>query len=490
MLLTKKMRIYPTKSQAEVLWALSERCRLLYNFALAERRTIWIANKDKMIGERQKITYQDQQNQLPALKNEFPEYRWVYSKVLQMTLRKLDAAYKSYFALQQHGDERARPPQFRGKKHFFTLCYNQSGFQAAQGIIKLSHKHPSRLPLAFQLPLDAPDNIKQVEITQDYAHRWFVCIHYEFEPPPYFDNGLYQAIDLGIDNVVSAVNLYGKFTQFTNKRPDKYWRSKLAAVQAKRDGCMKGSRQWLWYSAKYERMQRKQANQLRDWQHHIAKVVVTNTKANTIIIGEPEPKQMASKTTPAVKRKTSKKKRKPKKKSPKKATRTLHYSLQNTGSMSRFAELLAYKAEKLGKRVIRVPEAYTSKTCCNCGHQETRLLSERLIACGNCGLQIDRDLNAAINLMVLFLVQKDLFEGLLPESSVTEESFLKTWKGFLRYARSLGPDDFGKSTTSPRRSANRKTKVSSSLPGRGWDPSQGATLKRTDTPKAPSCRAG
>ncbi len=490
MLLTTKLRIYPTEPQADILWALAERCRLLYNFALQERRTIWKANKDKPKAARQKITYLDQQNRLPALKKEFPEYRWVYSKVLQMTLRKLDAAYKSYFALRQHGDESARPPQFRGKKHFFTLCYNQSGFQVAQGIVKFSHKHPSKLPLAFQLPLDAPDNIKQVELTQDSYHRWFVCIHYEFEPPPYFDNGLYQAIDPGIANIVSAVNLYGKFTQFANKRPDKYWRSKLAAVQAKRDSCTKGSRQWQWYSAKYQRMQRKQANQLRDWQHYIAKVVVTNTKANTIIIGEPEPKQMVSETAPAAKSKTSKKKRKTQKKSPKKANRTLHHSLQNTGSMSRFAEFLAYKAEKLGKRVVRVPEAYTSQTCCNCGHQEPRSLSERLIACGNCGLQMDRGLNAAINLMVLFLVQKDLFGGLLPEPSVTEESFLKTWKGFLRYARSLGPDDFGKSPTSPRRSANRKTKVPSSLPGRGWDPSQGAPLRRTDAPEAPSFRAG
>ncbi|MHA2270493.1 MAG: RNA-guided endonuclease InsQ/TnpB family protein [Candidatus Hodarchaeales archaeon] len=474
MLLTAKLRIYPTTAQADVLWALAERCRLVYNFALQERQKVWQANKTKPQAHRQRLTYRDQQNQLPALKKQFPEYRWVYSKVLQMTLHKLDAAYKSYFALRHKGDQTVHPPRFRGKDYFVALCYNQSGFKVANGILTLSHKHPSKLPLAFQLPREAPATIKQVEITRDYAHRWFACLQYEVEPPAYFDNSFYQAIDLGIENIVSAVNLHGKFTQFRNKRPERYWRPKLAVVQAKRDRCTKGSRQWQWYNAKYWRMCHKLANQLTDWQHYIAKVVVSHTRANTLIIGDPEPKQMASET----------------KRARKKAQCALHYALQSTGSMSRFADLLTYKAKRQGKRVIRVPEAFTSQTCGNCGQQETRPLSERQITCGNCGLQMDRDLNAAINIMVLFLVQKDVFEGLLPEPSVTEESFLKTWKGFLRYARSLGSAVCGPTSTSTRRSANRKTKVPSSPPGRGWDPPQGASPQRTDAPEAPSLKAG
>ncbi|MFX0113109.1 MAG: RNA-guided endonuclease InsQ/TnpB family protein [Candidatus Hodarchaeota archaeon] len=160
MLLTCKTRIQPTPEQQAVLRALPERCRLLYNFALAERKVIWQANLAKPKEQHQKITYFDQQNQLPALKKRFPEYRWVYSKVLQMTPRKLGAAYKSYFVVRQTGDDTAQPPRFRGKKHFFPLCYNQSGFQVANGILRLSHKHPSKLPLAFQLPLDTPKSTK------------------------------------------------------------------------------------------------------------------------------------------------------------------------------------------------------------------------------------------------------------------------------------------------------------------------------------------
>ncbi len=415
MLLTCKNRIEPTPAQQAVLWALSERCRLLYNFALAERNVVWQQEKHFPPGKRQLINYIDQQNALPPLKERYPEYKWVYSKVLQLVLRTLDADYKSFFALQTNGDKNARPPKYKGKEYFFTLKYNQSGFKVQNGFLILSHKHPSKVKLAFALPYGPQGVVKHVELYYDVqSAHWGVSLVYEKIVPPYLDNGLYQAIDLGIENLVSAVNLAGKTVQYRNKRPDKYWAAKFAEVQSKRDHCKKGSPKWHWYHRKYWRMKRKQANQLRDYQHFVAQRVLTNTKANTIIIGEPAPKKMAQKG-----------------KDDPKAAKTLHHSLQNTGFLSRFAEFLTYKAEKLGKRVIRINEAYTTQICCDCGLKEQRPLSERTIAC-NCGNQIDRDINAAINIMVAFLSTKDQFADLLLEPSVNEESFLRQWKGFLR----------------------------------------------------------
>ena len=45
--LTQKLPIFPTDSQIKVLWDLSEKCRLIYNFALAERIENWKQNKNK-----------------------------------------------------------------------------------------------------------------------------------------------------------------------------------------------------------------------------------------------------------------------------------------------------------------------------------------------------------------------------------------------------------------------------------------------------------
>ncbi|WP_225419999.1 helix-turn-helix domain-containing protein [Methanohalophilus profundi] len=89
MQLTLPIHIRPTPEQESVLWDISEKCRLVYNFGLSERRD---AYKNKI-----RISYVKQQNGLPDLKQKFPDYNWVYSKVLQGTLKCLDSDYKSFF---------------------------------------------------------------------------------------------------------------------------------------------------------------------------------------------------------------------------------------------------------------------------------------------------------------------------------------------------------------------------------------------------------
>ena len=47
MMLTQKIRIYPSEEQAQLLWVFSEKCRLIFNFALAERVKNWKENQKK-----------------------------------------------------------------------------------------------------------------------------------------------------------------------------------------------------------------------------------------------------------------------------------------------------------------------------------------------------------------------------------------------------------------------------------------------------------
>jgi len=423
MYLTQKIRIFPSQEQEKVLWDLSEKCRLIYNFGLKERLTIWNRNKAKPKEKQHKITYSDQQNKLPILKEKYPEYKWVYSKVLQMVLRKLDESYKSFFAKWNYGDKTARPPKFKGKKHFTTLCYNQSGFKVNKERVKFSHHHPSRVPLKFALrfPYYGNREIKQVDITYHSNNKWFVCITYEIEPPKYKDNGLYQAIDLGIDNLVFGVNLHFKFLQLKNRRPDLYWKKKIAEVQSKRDHCrhptkekphLTKSKKWYWYDKNLISMKRKQSNQLRDYQHKISKQVVRNTKANTIIIGDLNVKEMAKKKKGTGNAKKTK------------INKTLNHSIHNTGSFGRFVQFLTYKAELLGKRIIRIDESFTSQDCCICRKRVKRKLSERMFFC-DCGNTMERDQNSAVNIMERFLLNKIEYDFLSHQPSLNEESFLK-----------------------------------------------------------------
>ncbi|MBA7526071.1 hypothetical protein ES705_18231 [subsurface metagenome] len=410
MLLTQKIRIFPTKAQENVLWVLSEKCRLIYNFALQDRKTNWVEQQSKEKKNRKYLTYYDQSAELPLIKKKYPEYKWVYSKVLQQVVKKLDENFKSFFGKLKN-DDTARPPQFKGKKYFVTLCFNQSGFTVKPDSVSFYNKHPSKIPLVFKLKqkYKGSEKVKQVEIIY-YEKKWFVCIAYDYEKPTYNDNGLYQAIDLGITDIVSAVNLDLKFIKIKNRRDDLFWKKHMKKVHSKRDHCKKGSHRWIRYNTTLKRMKRKYANQMKDFQHKISKRIVSNTKANTIIIGDLNVKQMSKhKKGTGSGRKT-------------KFNKTLNHSIHNTGSLSRFSQFLTYKAELLGKKVIRIDESNTTKKCCICGKLKKRSLKERTIVC-DCGNSMDRDNNSAVNIMERFLSLKHKYDFLSHKTSVKEESF-------------------------------------------------------------------
>jgi putative transposase len=319
-----------------------------------------------------------------------------------MTLRRLDADYKSFFARWKKGDKQARPPRFKGSAFFTTMCYNQSGFtiNVERKTIRFSHRHPSGVVLQFALPWlpRIEGKVKQVEVFQDARHRWFVAIIISAGIPAFVDNGLFQAIDLGITNLITAVNMHGKFIQIRNRRSDLYWKGKLREVLSRRDHYKKASHKWHFYHQKFLKMHRKLANQLRGFQHKVSKQVVENTRANTLIIGDLKIKTMVRKKQSTVNPWQNQ------------SARTLNHSIQNTGFLGRFAEFLTYKAKKVRKKITRIDESYSTKTCCVCGKIKNRSLSERIIQC-DCGTSFDCDQNAAVNIMIRFLLQQPPVNG-------------------------------------------------------------------------------
>jgi putative transposase len=78
----------------------------------------------------------------------------------------------------------------------------------------------------------------------------------------------------------------------------------------------------------------------------------------------------------------------------------LNKSIQDAG-WGHFLWILAYTAACAGKRVEAVSPAYTSQDCSGCGERILKSLSVRTHACTNCGLILDRDLNAAKNILWL-----------------------------------------------------------------------------------------
>jgi len=65
--LAARVQIFPDPGQEDVLWQLSNRCRLLYNFALQDRKEAWLKGRA--------IRFADQSRALPRIKENYPEYR-------------------------------------------------------------------------------------------------------------------------------------------------------------------------------------------------------------------------------------------------------------------------------------------------------------------------------------------------------------------------------------------------------------------------------
>ncbi|WP_287586544.1 transposase [Candidatus Borrarchaeum sp.] len=420
MKLTQKIRIFPTPEQEEVLWKLSEKCRLIYNFALAERRH---AYRHGIKG----VNYRKQQNDLPRIKKQYPEYTWVYSKVLQYVLRSLAADYESFFALRKNGYAEARSPRYKGKQYFTTIVYNQSGFKLEQGTISFSHNY-NDIPLGFALPEKFSfDNtqVKQVAISAQ-RNRYFVTITHQVEEPAYVDNEQYQAIDLGVTHIVTAVNSQGKFLVVNNQRPDKYWNPKIARIQARRDRCKKFSNRWKLFNRIKRKYERKRDAQLKNFQHKLSTKLVNNTKANTLIVGDLEIKAMAqSKNVPNFIRSG------------------LNRATQNTGTLGRFVHFLTYKSKRVGKRLIEFDECNTSRECYVCGKLHYMPIWQRVMNC-ECGNVITRDKNSCVVLMKRYLSQN------------------AKWTGYQAFLDNL------------RQTAKGKTKVPSPSDGYGLEDSQEA----------------
>ena len=186
-----------------------------------------------------------------------------------------------------------------------TLRYNQSGFMIGEGSVQFSHKYNdvreaftaitlhngwcnfhikyNDVPLTFEIPAKFKwDDVREVLIFQK-DNKYFISVGYEPNKPEYKDNNQYQAIDLGITKIVTAVNSKGKFLEVKTPHPDKYWNPTISKLQSRRDHCRKYSKRWYLLNNVINKLKQKQENQIKDFQHKLSRKLMDNTRSNTII---------------------------------------------------------------------------------------------------------------------------------------------------------------------------------------------------------------
>jgi len=370
-----KFRLYPTRKQVQALSWTVDRCRELYNAALQERRDAY-----RMVGKS--ITYYDQAKQLAAIKQDREEYQDIHSQVLQDVLRKVDKAFKAFFARCKRGDTPGFP-RYKGRNQFDSFTYPQTGF---------SLTHDNRITLSkigsikVKLHREIKGTIKTCTIKRE-GDAWYVVFVCEVEADALEANNEAVGIDLGLLHFATLS------TGETIENPRHYRKAekRLERLQQALSRKKRGSRRRRKAAKQVAKLHRKVSNQRRDFLHKQSRKLV-NTYG-TMVLEELQPANMSKRPKP---KQDENGKYLPNGAAGKSG---LNKSIVDAG-WGMFQQFCTYKAENAGREVLFVNPQYTSQVCSGCGQVRKKDLSERWHSC-ECGTELDRDHNAALNILAL-----------------------------------------------------------------------------------------
>jgi putative transposase len=372
-----KYRLSPNKEQERLLFWTLARCRELYNAGLAERKEAY-----RLAGKS--ISYYEQKRDLPAIKTAIrPEYQDIHSQVLQDVLLQLNRAFENFFRRIKNGEEPGYP-RFQGRNRYNSFTYPQGGY---------SLTHDSRLCLSkigsikIRLHREIEGTMKTCTIKYE-AGQWyavFSCEVEQLEPLPLVASEI--GIDLGVTHFAALSD--GTFIEsprYYRKAQKQLERLQQALARKKR-----GSHRREKARKAVARAHRKIANQRRDFHHKHAKKLVEEHQL--IVFEELEITNISKRAKP---------------KQDEQGTYVpngaaaksgLNKSILDAG-WGQFQQIVSCKAAWAGRTVMFVNPRSTSQVCSQSGVVKKKSLEERWHSC-ECGCELDRDTNAAINILRL-----------------------------------------------------------------------------------------
>lgn len=360
MLKAFRYRIYPTKAQKTIMNNTLELCRWTYNETLALRKNAW-----KL--EQKNIGYYDSKKMLPEWKKEKPELKTVHSQVLQDVTKRVDLAFQAFFRRVKTG-ENAGYPRFRGYGRYDSFTYTQLGFSLCSDRLTLSKIGDIKIKL--HRPVEG--KIKNVNVRKTPTGKWFVSFVVETDTPLELEKtGLSVGVDVGIKRFLTLSD--GNY--ISNPKFFVTEEKSLAKAQRKLSKLEKGTPERAKALKAVQRVYERISNKREDFIQKVSLNLVKNY--DLIIFEDLNIKDMIKN------HKLSK-----------------HIA---DAAWNKLVITTSYKAEWAGKRVELVNPCNTSQMCSGCGEIVKKELSERIHSCPYCGLTLDRDHNAAINIMRLGL---------------------------------------------------------------------------------------
>jgi putative transposase len=316
--------------------------------------------------EGKPLSLYDTNKLLTVWKRNHPELKGTHSQVLQNVQERVDLAFKAFFRRVQAG-EKPGYPRFRGDGWYDSFTFKQSGFKLGDNRLRLSKigtvKILQHRPIAGR--------IKTLTIQRDGIGNWDACFACEVEPESLPFNDLAVGVDMGLESYATL----STGEKVPNPRFFRRDEKELAKAQRKLAKADKGTPERAKRHRVVQHIHQRIANRRKDFAHQLSREWVD--RFGRIVFEKLAEKNMLR-----------------------------NHCLAKSISDAAWNQLIAYttyKAENAGRVVVAVDPRNTSRQCSCCGAMVEKSLSVRVHACPVCGLSMDRDQNAAINILGLGL---------------------------------------------------------------------------------------
>lgn len=348
-----KYRIYPNKSQ-----------KVLLSRTFGCIRVIWNANVESF------NSYDKDSNPKPKIiiKSDLiidkPWLNEISAAAIQQKIRDFQEVTNQFFSKTRK--KKIGRPSFKKKSGNQSYRLPNQKFSLKDNKIRLEKIGWVKISIDRNIP----DNSKMLSctISMNCCGQYFVSILVDVVIPNKGKTGKSVGIDLGLKSFATLSDgvVIDNIKFFREKQ------SEIAKIQRHLSRKNKGSNRHRKNKIKIARLYNKIANKRNNFLHNVTTSLVNNY--DVICIEDLNVSGMLS-------------------------NHKLAKAISDT-SFSMFRSMLEYKCNWYGKELVVIDRFYpSSKTCSKCGWKKEDLtLSDRVFKCENCGIEIDRDLNAAINI--------------------------------------------------------------------------------------------
>ena len=364
MLKTFRYRLYPNKRQEKTFLQTLETCRRFYNDCLAERKQAYEERKESI----SKLT---QLRKVKILKDTNPYATNIHSHVLQTVVSDLDKAFQAFFRRVKAGDKPGYP-RFKGKNRFDSFGFKEygNGFKLDGRRLKLSGI--GRVRVRWHRPIEGAVKTLRIRRAVD---GWYASFSCDGEPHPLPETGQAVGVDVGISSLIATSD--GQTVE--NPKWYRNQQARLRILQRRVARRKKGGSNRRKAVTILRVLHGKIANTRKDFLNKLAYRLVANY--DLIALEDLRILNMVQ-------------------------NHNLAKSILDAG-WGYLKQQLVFKAADAGRELILVNPAYTSKSCSNCGQIfESLTLADRWVDC-ECGLSLNRDINAARNILLRALHNRD-----------------------------------------------------------------------------------